>query len=293
MTQTVRGIAHCPPIAPVISPTCGYYPNGKDIVVYEINDSEIRVFYTVDGSEPTPSSDEVTMSGGVGVIHWTNALHDLSWLSVKAFSGSAFSDTVRGQSCEITTPSYGPVCGFYTNCINIWVTNRLGDVHYTVDGTEPSFESPVVPMTNGLGVIRWCDTIRDLSYLRMRSFSGPDNYSVVVGGADCSPSTPTFGPWSGYFPDGETIWVTNQIGSVYYTTDGTEPTLNSEMATRLANGIHVIHWNDALHDLSYFRAKAFAGENGGTTVSGQAATTNEIGFTITTRVLARRLSFRW
>jgi hypothetical protein len=278
MTQTARGIAHCAPIAPVISPTCGYYPNGKDIAVYEINDSEIRVFYTIDGSEPTPSSDEVAMSGGVGVIHWTNALHDLSWLSVKAFSGSASSDTVRGQSCEITTPSYGPVCGFYTNCINIWVTNRLGDVHYTVDGTEPSFESPVVPMTNGLGVIRWCDTMRDLSYLRMRAYSGPENYSAVVGGADCSPSTPTFGPSSGYFPDGETIWVTNQIGSVYYTTDGTEPTLNSQMATRLANGIHVIHWNDALHDLSSFRAKAFAGENGGTTVFGQAAATNEIGF---------------
>jgi len=275
-TSVIQGASNCALATPVISPTCGYFPNGVSITVAESGGTNVHVYYTTDGSDPTTNS--VPVSGGA--IPWTNALHDLSWLSVKAFDlfTGASSDTVRGQSCAITTPSYGPTCGLYSNVV-VWVTNLVGDVHYTADGSDPQLTNNVVTMTNGIGTILWTNVDRDLSFLRLRTFSGPDNYGPVVGGTGCLPGTPTFGPVSGYFPDGQTILVTNAIGTIFYTTDGTEPTQDSLMAQRLANGVHAIAWADGLHDLSYLRIKPFAGNVSGTMVSGQAGTSNEIGFT--------------
>lgn len=275
-SPTVFGQSFCIPTTPVISPTCGYFPNGQDIVV---SAPYGNIYYTTNGTDPTTNSFLLPMVGGIGRIHWTNSLHDLSWLRVKAFNGDVSSDTVQGESCPVTAPTFTPSCGYYTNCIDITVNNAAGEVHYTVDGTEPTLASPVVLMTNGWGVIRWCDQVHDLSSIRMKSFSGPDNYSQTVSGEVCQPSATVFAPVSGYYPDGVTIWATNTIGNVYYTTDGSDPTIDSFMAVRYSGGVHRILWADAMHDLSSLRMKAIAGTNVGPTAAGQASLVNEIGFT--------------
>ena len=275
-SSIVHGQSACDPIRPVITPSCGYFPTGQDITVsapYGL------VYYTTNGQTPTTNSINVLMTNGVGVIHWTNALHDLTWLQVRAFVGDAASDTASGELCAVTTPTFSPTCGFYSNSIKIYVTNAVGEVHYTVDGTTPTFYSPAVNLIGGVGLIVWSDVYHDLSWLQLKAFSGPDNSSPVVSGGACSLDAPTFSPTSGYYPDGITISVTNLIGMIRYTTDGTTPTTNSAAATRSAYGRHYIAWSESMRDLSSLRVRAFAGTNSSSTVSGTDSTANEIGFT--------------
>jgi hypothetical protein len=85
-----------------IDPNSGYYPMGQTITVASHNP---RVYYTVDGSDPTTNSLSVTMSNNVGFIKWFNSTNDLRSLRVKAFNASGASDTVAGQ--PVTTNTIG------------------------------------------------------------------------------------------------------------------------------------------------------------------------------------------
>ncbi len=84
-----------PPSTPVITPDAGYFPQCQPVVVS--NDFGI-VYYTTDGTEPTTNSLQLVMTSGVGTIMWCDPLHDLSFLKVKAFNGTASSDTVGGST---------------------------------------------------------------------------------------------------------------------------------------------------------------------------------------------------
>ena len=58
-----------------------------------------------------------------------------------------------------------------------------GDInlYYTTDGTDPSTNSPVVPVINGTGIIEWRSTTLDLTSLKVRSQSDT-NLSLVAQG---------------------------------------------------------------------------------------------------------------
>ncbi|MBU6400116.1 MAG: chitobiase/beta-hexosaminidase C-terminal domain-containing protein [Verrucomicrobia bacterium] len=93
---------------------------------------------------------------------------------------------------------------------------------------------------------------------------------------------PTFSPNSGYFPMGQTITVSNLNNSlffnptVYYTTDGTDPTTNS-LQLALTNNLGVILWHNSTNDLTALKLKAFIGSFASATVSGLSAATNTVG----------------
>lgn len=88
---------------PVLSPASGYYPNGLNISVTSSNSpagfgAGVRLFYTLDASEPTVDSSPVPLQNGVGTIPWRQSEVDLRALRVKAFVGSVGGVSVPGQA---------------------------------------------------------------------------------------------------------------------------------------------------------------------------------------------------
>lgn len=246
----------CAPSTPAMYPACGYFPNGTNITI--INSVGV-VVYTDDNTEPTLSSLVVqTNNFGVGTIWFSNKLHDLRWLRIKSYSAINVSSTnVQGQACAITTPAFAPDCGLFLAPQWITVSNDAGSVFYTTDGSEPTMASAFLGVTNGIGYLLWTNAAHDLSWLRVKTFSSPDNYSATIRGSVCAPTTPVISPSCGYFPDGTNILVVSAVGSVVYTTDGTEPTLNSPVLP-MTNGIGYIYWQDSVHDLSWLRVKSYS-----------------------------------
>ena len=98
---------------------------------------------------------------------------------------------------------------------------------------------------------------------------------------------PQFSPMSGFYPFGQTITVINPntniffFNRVFYTTDGSEPTTNSQevvfTAANQVGAVGYIYWRENLRDLTSLRLKAFVGDSSSATVSGQPAAINNIG----------------
>jgi hypothetical protein len=98
-----------------------------------------------------------------------------------------------------------------------------------------------------------------------------------------APQPPSVGftPSSGYFPECVTVVVTSSVSTVYFTTDGTTPTPNSEPVAMVANSgdfVGTIEWCNPLKDLSSLRVAAFDGLSSSTIFSGSAPPANFIGF---------------
>jgi len=89
--------------------------------------------------------------------------------------------------------------------------------------------------------------------------------------------SPVIAPSSGYFPMGQLISVSSAVRSVFYTTDGSEPTTNSTPVLLDGNNRGLIKWSDGLRDLTSLRLKAFDSTNSSLTVSGEPALVTEIG----------------
>ena len=130
--------------------------------------------------------------------------------------------------------------------------------------------------------------VTDLKYDVLRDVTGLGFSGITAGGGTSGgssnavpPSVPTISPSSGYFPQCQAITVSNSLGNVYYTTDGSDPTTNSTQVP-LLGGVGIINWCNSTNDLSFLHVKAFNGGLGSITVSGTAATNNQIGFTTTT-----------
>ncbi len=93
---------------------------------------------------------------------------------------------------------------------------------------------------------------------------------------------PVISPLSGYYPMGQIITVDNPnestllSSSVYYTTDGSEPTTNSFRVTMDGQRGSFV-WKEKQRDLTSLRVKAFVGNNASPTVSGEAVAQTEIG----------------
>ena len=97
---------------------------------------------------------------------------------------------------------------------------------------------------------------------------------------------PTFSPNSGYFPECQTISVTSPTPSVYYTTDGTIPTTNSQqvlnMMTVLTNGRTIyegtFQYCNSMHDLTFLHLIAASGTNVSAVTNGMGSPISAIGF---------------
>jgi hypothetical protein len=97
------------------SPNTGYFPLGTLVTV---TSSSANVYFTTDGTEPTTNSTAVTMSSGIGEIHWSSPTNDLTGLRVAAFvfSGTSSASTnVTGVAATATT--IGVPAGLNTNIL--------------------------------------------------------------------------------------------------------------------------------------------------------------------------------
>jgi sugar lactone lactonase YvrE len=87
---------------------------------------------------------------------------------------------------------------------------------------------------------------------------------------------PTISPNTGYYPMGQIITVGSPNPTVFYTTDGSEPTTNSARVT-ISGNTGFIRWVNTTNDLTALRIKAFVSTNASVTVSGVPASANNVG----------------
>ena len=222
---------------PVFTPPEGIYQTAQNIAVAATIPSDATIRYTMDGTEPTSSSN--IYSGPINM-----PLNSTTTLKVKAFktnwTASATQTatyTITGQA-SIQTPVFSPSPGTYQTAQSVSINNITiptgAQIRYTLDGSEPTETSQIYTQPIQLAM--------NNSYeIRARAFAVnwvPSQTYVgyyTITGAVTIPD-PVFTPAAGTYTSNIAVVLntqTNPAGATLrYSLDGSEPTESSPAYTQ-------------------------------------------------------------
>ncbi len=218
-TYTVLPVA----AAPVLTPTPGPFPTSE--LVY-ITDSTpgAAIYYTTNGAAPTSASTPYT-----GPI----ALSATETISAIAMSPGYWQSPAVTGTYTLTLPAAIPVLapppGTYTASQQVTIADSTPGavLYYTLNGSAPTTSSPIYagPIT--------VSTTATVSAMALapgywQSPAAAATYTITPPAA-----TPTFSPAAGTYISAQKITIRDATAgaAVYYTTDGSTPTVSSPIYT--------------------------------------------------------------
>jgi hypothetical protein len=225
---TAEPAGRCPEVS--ISPVGGEFTTGNAVnVVLNANVNTSTIYYTTDGTAPTTAS-----SSAVG----TKSLAITSSTTLKAFVANTanVSSAVQTEVYSFSPApaiSISPVGGEFTtgNTVNVVLNANVNTstIYYTTDGTAPTTASSSAVGTKSLAIT---------SSTTLKAFvANTANVSSAVRTEvyNFSPAPAiSISPVGGEFTTGNTVNVVLNANvntsTIYYTTDGTEPTTASASA---------------------------------------------------------------
>ena len=125
-----------------------------------------------------------------------------------------------------TKPVIFPNGGTYAGSVLVSVSSSIGaDLHFTTDGSNPTDSSSMVP-SNGLLTLEHSSTLKVVA---MKSGQAPSSVASADFFIQPKVATPTIRPDATVFAISATITITcsTENATIYYTTDGSTPTLSS------------------------------------------------------------------
>ena len=219
------------------------------------------IYYTTDGTEPTTSS--AVYSGAITV----NKAMTIKAMAAKEgnYTDSEVASatfTIKAREV-VATPVISPAGGEVAagTAVTISCATNGATVYYTTDGSTPTTSSAVY---SGAITVNSAMTVK-----AMAAKNGYYTNSSVATAAftikveAVAVSTPVISPAGGEVEEGTTVTITcaTEGATVYYTTDGTEPTTSSAV------------YSGAITVNSAMTIKAMAAKSGNYTNSGVATAT--------------------
>ncbi|MBQ8171088.1 MAG: chitobiase/beta-hexosaminidase C-terminal domain-containing protein [Oscillospiraceae bacterium] len=215
---------------PVISPAgTTYY--GEQLISITCATQGATIYYTIDGSDPTDEYSTRKVYDGPFEIKES--------MTVKAYAvaddmyDSAVASEVYVRDLHtVKSPVISPATSIYYNSQTVVITcaTKEATIHYTTDGSVPTSESPVytgpfeITATTIVKAVAVADDMYDSAVVTetlTREF-----YTV---------ETPVITPADGSeFVLSQTVTIScaTEGATIYYTTDGTMPTIKSEKYTK-------------------------------------------------------------
>ena len=250
---------------PTFSPAGGEVQNGASVTI-SCATSGATIYYTTNGSTPTTSSTKYT-----GAITVSSAM-TIKAIAVKDgyYTNSAVataSYTIKANEV-VATPTFSPAGGEVQEgaTVTISCATSGATIYYTTNGTTPTTSSTKYTGAITVNSAMTIKAIATKSGSYTNSAVATASYTIK---AREVVATPTFSPAGGEVEEGATVSIAcaTEGATIYYTTNGTEPTTSS---TKYTGAIAV---NSAM------TIKAIAAKSGYYTNSGVA----QASFTIKAR----------
>ncbi len=205
--------------APVLSPAAGTYEGPKPIAITCATAGAV-IYYTTDGSTPTISSAQYGAPFNID-----------SSQTIKAFAQKAGLDastiTTASYIISVPAPAFAPAPGTYQNAQTVTLTCAMNgaSIHYTTDASTPTAASA---QYSSAITVSTTTTIKAIAVK-----SGAQNSSVATGlyTIGIPAAAPVFTPPAGAYTGAQSVAITSATGgaSIYYTTNGSEPTAASTL----------------------------------------------------------------
>lgn|GEM_PF-1391537 len=219
---------------PTANVDSGTYSSAQS-VTFSTTTPNADIYYTTNGTDPRVSTNQRTKyAGAISVSAST------SFIVAAIRVGFTDSDTltrsynVTGGVANVTfTPAAGQLSGNGPTNITLATSTANATIRFTTDGSDPTAQSPAY--TNPVSISEG-KTIKAMAML-----TGWNNSSITSAQYTYKVATPTFGVSGGTYstPQNVVISTTTPSTTIYYTTDGSQPTVNSTPYTGGTNGLLV------------------------------------------------------
>jgi len=215
---------------PVFTPAAGTYTGPVNVFI-SVNPPDAQIYYTADGTIPTAATGIPYVAGTPIPVSGTSLLQAIA---VKpGWNDSPIATALYTITGTVAAPVIAPVSGTYYSTQTITITSATpgATIVYTTDGTEPSrlngLPYDARPFNLGAGVwavkaMAWLDTWAD-------SPVTVNNYVIII---NPPIANPVFSPPGGYYNDPVDVTITAAPAdaTIYYTLDGTIPSLSNGTA---------------------------------------------------------------
>lgn len=202
--------------APTFTLMTGTYQPDQIISVTSATDGAI-IHYTTDGTDPAESSPALA-SGG------TLTLHDSVTVRAQAYKAGLPPShvVIVAYTFQVATPQLTPPEGTYGNpqMVTIKSSTSGATLRYTTDGSEPTEGSTIYNAPIAIG---------QTTMLRVKGYrSGVSPSDAVEAIYTLQVREPSISPRSGLYTSAPAVTLSGDAGvSIYYTTDGSDPTETS------------------------------------------------------------------
>ncbi|MBM4398705.1 MAG: chitobiase/beta-hexosaminidase C-terminal domain-containing protein [Candidatus Cloacimonetes bacterium] len=206
-------------VKPTFNLAAGTYLQ-EQIIQISCSTPEAVIRYTTDGTEPTSGSIlynapiQLTQSTTLKARGFKSKMNP-SPIAEAVYNFAVASITIAPGSGNYTTPQTVAILHITSGTV----------IHYTLDGTEPTEQSPIYTSTL---------TIDGNTTLKAKGYkAGWMPTSTVTATYTFNLLQPSFDVNSGLFNSSFPVTISTQVpsASIYYTTDGSEPALTSNLYT--------------------------------------------------------------
>lgn len=205
--------------APVLSVGSGRYASAQSVTVSTAT-AGAAITYTVDGSDPSPTSP--AYAGAIPIarpLTLKARAHKAGWTMSDATYAAYWIDAM--SAVDTPTITLNPHADPSERLIVLACATSAATIRYTLDGRDPDASSPIY---------RYPIRLRQSATLKARAFLPLHQPSAVATASYAldAPGTtamPTISSGGGWFATTQTITVSGPVGSTLrYTTTGSDPT---------------------------------------------------------------------
>jgi hypothetical protein len=224
-TYSVNSSTQQPAATPVISPPTGTFTSPQSVTITDAT-SGSSIFYTLDGSQPTTSSTPYT---GPFTVSSTTTVKAIATAPNFLQSSTATSVITISQS-PAATPLISPSTGTYTGPQTVTITDATSgsSIFYTLDGSQPTTSST---QYTGSFTVSSSTTVKAIA--TAPNFLQSSTATSVITISQAQTSTPLISPVTGTYTSPQMVNITDATSgsSIFYTTDGSQPTTSSTAYT--------------------------------------------------------------
>ena len=205
--------------APTLDPAPGNYTTVQTVTIADSTPGAF-IYYTTDGTNPTTSSSKYS-----GPITVSSTQTIMAIAAASGYSNSAVTSGTYTIQSPAATPAFSPASGTFATAQMVAISDATpgASIYYTTDGTNPTTSSSKY---SGPITVSSTQTIEAIA-----AASGFSNSAVASGLYTIQPpaATPAFSPAGGTYSTTQMVTMSDATpgASIYYTTDGTNPTPSS------------------------------------------------------------------
>ena len=231
---------------PAFNPPEGIYTSAQAVQI-TCSTASVEIRYTVDGNQP---SDASTLYTGVLDISSTTTLRAIAIKSGLMSSFGSADYTITGK---VEKPVVLPSSGSFAAPVEVTITcgTAGADIHYTVNEGNPQSTSPIY---GGPFTISGTSTVRAVAMKSGWTNSDMSFSDIVINIPSDTAAPPEISPDGGlYYEDQAVSLIQPDAEEIYYTTDGSDPTVS---------GTRVLYEDVIAVDITGTQIRAYAIDSG-------------------------------